>query len=282
MNTFTLTSTTGVQPIDTTLLAIVRTFELAFPKRVRAYYRIGSYVEGTTVPLSDIDCFIIFADQFATPHEEVRAEQIGQQCAAASAVRLDIGSYPERALAALDPVLRTALKLGSTLLYGVDTRPAMALPPLADYRASVLAGAQHFIARLRGEAALTTRTVSYPDASDAFFGYTSKCIPAWYPATIPAGTKKLVATVSRIATAQVVVRTYQYVSGKQQAFQLFPQVIGGTWIGFVRAIFERCKHDWHYLVPEAEHERSELRGLCQQMLAFENEFLQQCDTLQLS
>ena len=45
----------------------------------------------------------------------------------------------------------------------------------------------------------------------------------------------------------------------------------------MRAIFERCKHDWHYLVPEAEHERSELRGLCQQMLAFENEFLQQCD-----
>src|SRR5205807_173192 len=111
MNTFALTSTTGFKPIDTTLLAIIRTFELAFPRRVRAYYLIGSYVEGTAVPLSDIDCFVIFADHFATPQEEVRAEQIGQQCAAASAVRLDIGSYAERALAELDPVLRTALKL---------------------------------------------------------------------------------------------------------------------------------------------------------------------------
>jgi hypothetical protein len=113
--------------------------------------------------------------------------------------------------------------------------------------------------------------------SDAFFGYTRKSVPAWYPPTIAAGTKELVATVSRIATAQLAWRTHQYVSGKQQAFQLFQQVIGGRWAGFVRAIFERCKHDWHYLIPEAEHERSELRGLCQQMLAFENEFLRQCD-----
>ncbi len=277
MSNLALTATTGISSIDSILLAIVRAFEHAFPNRVRAYYLIGSYVEGTAVPISDIDCFVIFADRFATPQEEAFAEKIGEQCAAASSVRLDIGAYPEHALAELNPVIRTALKLGSNLLYGTDIRHSMSLPPTPEYLASVLGGAQHFIARLRGEAALTTREVSYPDASDAFFGYTRKSIPAWYPPTIRAGTKELVATVSRIATARVVWRTKHYVSGKQQAIQLFQQAIGGEWASFVTQTFERCKHDWHYLLPEAEHERIELRGLCQRMLEFENEFLQLCD-----
>src|SRR5215216_4605126 len=204
MSNLVLTVSTGIQPIYSTLLEIVRAFEHAFPNRVRAYYLIGSYVEGTAVPLSDIDCFVIFANRFATPQEEALAEKIAEQCAEASSVRLDIGAYPEYALAELDPVIRTALKLGSSLLYGADIRPTMILSPTTEYLASVLAGAQHFIARLRGEAVLTTREVSYPDASDAFFGYTRKSIPAWYPPTVAAGTKELVATVSRIATAQVV------------------------------------------------------------------------------
>jgi hypothetical protein len=277
MNDLTLPVMTGIPPIDATLLAIVRAFEHAFPNRIRAYYLIGSYVEGTAVPLSDIDCFVIFADQFATQQEEASAEKIGEQCAAVSAVRLDIGAYPEHALAELDPVIRTALKLGSAHLYGVDIRPTMILPPTTEYLAGVVAGAQHFIARLRGEAALTSREVKYPDAMDVFFGYTRKSIPAWYPPTIAAGTKELVATMSRIATARVVWRTQHYVSGKQQAIHLFQQVVGGRWAGFVAQIFERCKHDWQYLVPEPEHERLELRGLCQQMLAFENEFLHLCE-----
>jgi hypothetical protein len=271
-----LTVSTGIQPIDTTLLAIVRAFEVAFPDRVRAHFLIGSYVEGTAVPLSDIDCFVIFADQFATPQEQAFAEKVGQQCAEASPVRLDIGAYPENALEQLHPVLRVALKLGSNLIYGVDIRQAIPLPPFPDYTASVIAGAQYFVARLRGNPNLLTRQVSYPDAADEFFGYTGKSIPAWYPATIPAGTKELVATVSRIATAHVVQQTRCYVPGKQQAIELFQREIGGIWAPFVERVFERCKLEWKYLVPEAEGERMELRKLCQQMLAFENEFLQVC------
>ena len=120
------------------------------------------------------------------------------------------------------------------------------------------------------------RQVTYPDESNEFFGYTGKSIPAWYPPTISAGTKELVATVSRIATAHVVRQTQQYVPGKQQAIQLFQQSIGGIWAPFVERVFERCKLEWKYLVPEAERERIELRELCQRMLVFENEFLHMC------
>lgn len=276
MSNFALTVSTGIPSIDSTLLATVSAFEQAFPKRVRAYYLIGSYVEGTAVPLSDIDCFIIFADQFATAQEQVLAEQVGQQCAELSPVRLDIGAYPENGLEQLHPVLRVALKLGSKIVYGVDIRQAIPLPALPEYTAGVVAGAQHFIARLRGEDKLLTRQVSYPDTTHEFFGYTAKSIPAWYPATIPAGTKELVATVSRIATARVVQQTQRYVSGKQQAIALFQQEIGGRWGPFVARVFEGCKLEWKYLLPEGERERKELRELCRHMLAFENEFLQVC------
>jgi hypothetical protein len=269
-----LTLSTGVQLIDTTLLAIVHAFEHAFPNRVRAYYLIGSYVERTAVPLSDIDCFVIFANQFATPEEGSSAQQVGQRCAMSSSVRLDIGTYPESALEQLHPVLQVALKLGSDLVSGIDIRHAMPLPPFPDYTASVMAGAQHFIARLRGETNLTTRQVNYPDALDEFFGYTRKSIPAWYPPTITAGTKEFVAAVSRIATAHVVQQTQRYVPGKQQAITLFQQYIGGVWAPFVTRVFERCKLDWQYLLPKAERDRMELRELCREMLAFENEFLQ--------
>jgi Nucleotidyltransferase domain len=276
MGDLALTFSTGSQPIDITLLAIVRAFEHAFPNRVRAYYLIGSYVEGTAVPLSDIDCFVIFADQFATSQEQVLAQQVGQQCAEASPVRLDIGAYPENALGQLYPVLRAALKLGSALVYGVDIRQTMQLPALPEYTASVIAGARQFIARLRGETNLRTPQVSYPDRLDEFFGYARKSIPAWYPPTIAAGTKELVATVSRIATAQVVRQTQRYVPGKQQAIELFQQEVGGTGARFVEQVFRRCKLDWKYLVPETERERIVLRELCQQMLGFENEFLRTC------
>ena len=201
MSDLTLIGSAGDQQIDATLLAIVRAFEQAFPTRVRAYYLIGSYVERTAVPLSDIDCFVIFASQFATPQEESLAEQVGQQCALSSPVRLDLGAYPESAVDQLYPVLRVALKLGSQLVYGVDIRQAIALPAFPEYTASLVAGAEHFIARIRGETDLAARPVGYPDTSDEFFGYTRKSIPAWYPPAIAAGTKELVAAVSRIAAA---------------------------------------------------------------------------------
>ncbi|MEO7909329.1 MAG: nucleotidyltransferase domain-containing protein [Roseiflexaceae bacterium] len=66
-------TTTRIPAIDAILLGIVHAFEHALPNRVRAYYLLGSYVEGTAVPLSDIDCFVIFADQFATPQEQAFA-----------------------------------------------------------------------------------------------------------------------------------------------------------------------------------------------------------------
>lgn len=274
MTPLTLTHSTTIPLIDRLLQRIIGLYEQTFPNRVRGYYLIGSYVEGTAVPLSDLDCFVLFADQFATPEEAVLAKEVGLQCASFSPVRLDIGGLAENKLGELSPVIRVALKSGSRLLYGTDRRADIPLPPLPAYTAALTAGAQDFIARLRGESQLRALSVGYPAASAPFFGYTRKSIAAWYPDTIAAGTKELVATTSRIASAIVAHEAHLYVAGKQAAITLFQAHVGGEWASFVQQIYRRCKLEWQYYIPEAAEDRQALHNLCEQMLAFENMFLQ--------
>jgi hypothetical protein len=279
MNPNELLFVTNKPLVDSILQGIVRAYETAFPDRVRSYYLIGSYVEGMGVPLSDIDCFVIFANVFTSAEEAAQAEHLGQQCASSSSIRLDIGAYPEDKLDQLHPVIRVALKGGSGLVYGTDIRANIPLPPLPSYTEALTEGAKHFIARLRGVMQLTTKTVDYPDMTDRFFGYTQKSIAAWYPPTIEAGTKELVATVSRIASAIVARQAKRYVPGKQAAVALFQEHVGGEWASFVQQVYQQCKLEWQYCIPEAESDKYQLHSLCQHMLAFENMFLQiDCQT----
>lgn len=264
---------TGMPDIDATLGRIGTAFAQAFPGRVRAAYLVGSYHEGTAVPLSDIDCCLIFAGRWASEGEQAQTKQLADALAGTSSVRLDLLVWPEDAIHELYPGFQVALKLGSALVYGADLRARIALPPRAAYAADVAAGARFFIARLRGSAALTDTQVAYPDAADEFFGYTRKSIAAWYPEAVAAGTKELVATVSRIATARLVAEAELYVPGKQAAFALYGQHIGSAWAALVAQVFGRCKRDWQYLVPETAAERAELRRICRELLAFENDFL---------
>ena len=263
---------TGNPAADTLLRAIVAAFEQRFPGRVQGYYLLGSYAEGAVVPLSDLDCCAIFAGDWADAAEQAAAAQLAAQLGAERELRLDLVVWSAATLPALHPVLQVTLKLGSTLLYGVDLRDTLALPPLKQYATEMAAGARFFMARLRGLDELA-RTITYPDAADPFFGYTHKRIAAWYPPEIPAGTKELVAAVSRIASARVAAETGRYVPGKHAAITLYAAHIADTWSPLVTLIFARCKRDWCYLVPAGAAERAELRALCQSMLAFERDFL---------
>lgn len=256
------------------LRTLVSTFELAFPHRVRGYYVIGSYAERTAVPLSDLDCCILFKHDFESQAEHHRARQLSQQCAQSSPIRLDAIPCSEATCGTLHSVLQVALTLGSMLVYGEDVRSTLPLPQQPTYAQTLVQGAFRFIAGLRGQEQLSVSHVEYPDPGDEFYGYTHLHIREWYPPGLNESTKELVATVSRIAAAQVAVRAHQYVPGKSQAIQLYRAQIGGRWAPFVEKLFELCKRQWQYLIPEGRSERVQLRALCEQMLEFENEFLQ--------
>ena len=273
MHDIVLTTSTNNPVVDTILRTIIHSFEHVFPNRVRGYYLIGSYVEDTAVPLSDIDMFVLFANDFESLEEEELAKHQGQYCAKTSPIRLDIGAFPERKLSELHPVPRTGLKLGSSLLYGTDVREHIPLPPLSEYYAAFIEGTRYFISLLRNGAQITI-PVNYPDMNAPYYGYTNKNIPEWYPLTTQFGTKELVATTTRIASSIVVRENQIYVPGKKAAVTLF-QNTNNLWAQFVYEVYHRCKLDWKYRVPRARHEQQHLNDLCQQMLAFENMFLQQ-------
>lgn len=272
MKDIVLTTLTNNPIVDTLLRTIIHSFEQTFPNRVRGYYLIGSYAEDTAVPLSDIDLFVLFANDFESSEEEELSRHQSQHCAKMSRIRLDINTFSEGKLSELHPIPRTGLKLGSSLLYGTDIRARVPLPPLSEYRAALIKGTRYFMSLLRNGAHITS-SVNYPDINAPYYGYTKKNIPEWYPSTTRFGTKELVATSTRIASTIVAHKSQIYVPGKKASVMLF-QNTNNPWAQFVYDIYHRCKLDWKYRVPRAKRDQQYLNHLCQQMLAFENMFLQ--------
>jgi hypothetical protein len=260
--------------VDAAMRDLVGHYVRAFRGRVRACYVIGSYAEGTAVPVSDADFVVIFRDAFRGPEEQAAAQRLSQDCASAFPVRLDVILGAETALDQLHTVLRVALKLGSVLLYGDDLRAELALPPHAEYRWALRHGALRFVTLLRGQDNLPALPLAYPHPGDEFFGYTRVRIAGWYPAGVSVGTKELVAAATRIAAAQVAAVSELYVPGKRQAVSLYRQRVGQPWAAWLEQILEECQQRWHYAVPVSAAERAALRALCARMLAFENAFVE--------
>jgi hypothetical protein len=265
-----------LNPIDSFLAEVVAAFEDAFPGLMRSYYLLGSYAEGSAVPLlSDIDLLIIFKGSNAGTQAEA-ATQVAQRCAARSPVRLDVMIRGEGELSRLHSVLQRSLKSGSRLLHGEDLRPALPEIPLQSFRWAVWDGALHFALSILRGVSRSDLPLRYPEADGEFFGYDRIRVPEWYPPEFQQGTKELVATVSRLCSALLADQVQMQAAGKTEAFRLYTEHIGDEWTPLVHAIFEECKLRWQYRVPPDPAGRDHLRVLCQRTLEFETHALEQC------
>jgi predicted nucleotidyltransferase len=243
---------------------IVSLFEIVFPDRVRGYYLLGSYSEGTTVTLSDIDLMILFRGAFQAGEEET-INRVIEACGLLSPVRLDIMVQSEAALRIED----VRLKLGSMVVAGEDTRAQIPLPTPEAHARYITEWANYFIRLLHDDASLSA-PLSYPDAADEFYGYARIRIPQWYPPEATAGTKELVATVCWTANAllSLTLGVAGYVGTKGAAVERYGDVGAPEWRAYVTQVYTRCKGAWRYDVPQEEAQRAELRELCAQSLAF--------------
>lgn len=249
---------------DPVVRGLVGVFDAAFPGRVRGCYLLGSYAEGTTVGLSDVDLVVLFKGGFAAGEEE-RANRLVSACGLLSAVRLDVVLRCEASLPAED----VRLKLGSVLVGGEDVRAGLPLPTPEAHARYMTGWAEHFI-RLLHDGAGPGQPLRYPDAADAFYGYARVRIPEWYPPGATAGTKELVAGVCWTATAllSLLHGAAGYAGTKGEAVSRYRDAGDGEWGGYVAAVYGRCKGAWRYGVPEGAAERDELRALCQRALPF--------------
>lgn len=254
--------------LDGILQHLIAAFESAFPGRRLGYYLIGSWAEGETNALSDIDVAVVWTRDAPTEGDRARGEAV--LASLASGIRLDVAMLAESEVPS--SLIGVNLKLSSRLIHGVDIRDRLPLPPLADYTESVKEGAHYFIWRvLRGTNRLSR--IDYPDPDDEFFGYATKRIEAWYPPNLTCGLKEWVSTATRIARALLALQRGEYVGSTSAAIASYCALIADGWADYLDLLYRKGRIEWAYRVPEAEADREMLRDLCRRFLGFERHFL---------
>jgi NTP pyrophosphatase (non-canonical NTP hydrolase)/predicted nucleotidyltransferase len=272
MDSLTPYHTFGALAVDLPVIETIQRFEAAFPDRIRSYFMLGSYADHHAVDGSDIDMYVLFKEEILLPEEYNAAQNLARSCMEMSQVlRLEVNLVSEQALEHYHSIMRVALKRNSILLYGEDTRAAMTLPSREAYIRDATDGVLEFLQRLHGGENLTY-PLDYPAPGGIFFGYdrTGRLTNSDLPHRV---TRELVECALRMATALLALKTGTFVATKRESAEIYRTVINDSWADFLIDMFERCKMQWNYAVPESEDEQAALRLLCQQMLVFENHYL---------
>jgi len=264
MENISLLNSTGNQQVDDILRGVIGIFETIFSDRIRGYYLVGSYADGTAVSTSDIDMKILFKNRFRNDTERKNARQICEYCfGLISPIPGDVTANDEET-AFSSSTLRLRIKAGSLLIYGEDIRDQISLPRLDQHIRDVMFRAYVFCFtdRLRPNLKARVYPLDYPDPSDEFYGYTYK-----------SGTTVFASVVGAMATAIVASKVKKYVFTKSDCLKLYKRYINDEWTALLEAVFEKIRKQWEYQIPENKDERQQLREICRQALAFENHFL---------
>lgn len=269
MNGVELLAETGDQKVDRALRGMIGIFETLFQDRIRSYYLIGSYADGTAISsVSDMDGFIIFKDDFLDGAEPEKAWRTLSNCALLTTLELDLVAVPETSILRYGHVV---LKYNSTLIYGEDIRENIPLPDIDIFGHSLLLDAYHFLARVRGNPPYLTFPLEYPDPNAKFYGYTQRM--QTNGEKNKTSTKELINCVGKAALAMVTIQGRVYVKNKVDCIAQYKNHIGDEWGDLLEDIFMKCRNQWHYRIPDGETQQEELRTLCQRTLEFENHFL---------
>src|SRR3954454_14957297 len=93
-----LRTATGMTHLDDLLRGLISLFEIAFPARIRSYYLVGSYSDGTAVGYdaspnsSDIDLSLIFRGTVKETESET-FHRLVTACRRISPIQIDAQAY---------------------------------------------------------------------------------------------------------------------------------------------------------------------------------------------
>lgn len=281
-----LHATTGIAYLDTLLERLIILCEQSFPTRIRGYYLGGSNSDGTAVGhdrssnSSDVDVFVIFYGT-VTEEESATFQRIVAESQLTSPVQIDAHAYSEddllRRPRPQTSFLSALIQGASMLLYGDDMRADLPPVQFSHYVLDVIeSGVFHLgIPRQRESLAYPLVTplvfpLSYPDPTGEFYGYDA--VPARPKA--PRGTRVLVALTAWIATLILALETGHPAGQKSQCIRLCKEHLShDKRAQLAVTIYDLCKGTRGYVLPEHAADREHLRGLCQDTLALENEYL---------
>jgi len=250
--------------VDELLRNLIKDFEAAFPGRIRGYYLLGSYANGTAIETSDLDVSVVFKKAFVNEDEKAAAKILAEGSAAPISFDIEI-TDEQTLLETADPLF----KLGSRVVQGEDIREQIPLMPMTAWTRDRMHTSYWRLVKLFERRVPVKVPLDYPDPHDEFYGYVRKSLTLEDGRSVLV-TRDLLRGVSWMATALVALKAKEYVIHKSDFCGAYQKYIGDEWGPFLQRLYERCKVEWRYLVP---NDKEDLRDLCREVLTFENHFL---------
>jgi len=263
-----LRNTTGNALTDDVMRGTIGLCELCFPNRVRGYYIVGSYGDRTAVSSSDLDLDVVFKGSMVDG-ERQRLAWLEDHLRLVSPIDIDFGLVGEQYLFEHGDAI---VKIAGRCVYGEDILEQIPLLPLDQYVRQCMHRPYRFFASMRNNPDVLPFPMQFPDPDDEWGGYARRMVRLADGTEHPT-TKNMVVSAGWAATAIIALRAGQYVANKSDCLRLYRAHINDEWMPLLDALYTVCRGRWSYFLPTDPVDRSYLRTLCEQTLAFENHFL---------
>ena len=268
-----LLNSTGSALADRTIQGLAHLFESLFPGRICSWYVEGSYANASAVSTSDLDLILVFDAPLVAEQEQTLVVNLLEACKHLSSLELDVTVTDLITLqGSADPMF----KLGARLVLGSEIRDAVPLMPVALWARQRMHAAFWLMIHVFNRPQSVVVPITFPDPADRFYGYAARRMQR------PDGrevftTRNLIRITGWIATARIAYQAQEYVVDKRSCVATYRKAIGDEWTDLLVTIDQRCRQDWHYLIPDNEEEQEELQAIGRQVLAYENHFLNMYD-----
>lgn len=260
-STVNLKYSTSQEVVSQTLQSCIASYELLFPGRIRSYFLVGSYLDGSAVQNSDLDVVVLFKHK-VTLKELEAFWHLHYQLNLISPIPLGFNviheSYFEQGV--------SLHFRESKLLYGQDVLKNY--PNLSREMAEqrFISSAIKLIYRIHNVNTPLSIPVHFPDQKALYFGFNFKVQQQNTP-------KRLMNLVARIISALLILKTGEQPKSKRHSILCYQENIGGRWADYANKVEKLVKYKWQYQMPETQEDQQQLTELCQQLLEFENNFL---------
>ena len=273
-STVSLLYATGTPEVDRLIGGFVALCELQFPERVRGYFLAGSYLDGTAVSASDLDIIVVFSE--TASGEELEAFwRMHYQVNLLSPVTFGAAPISESTLA--KGVLAHLKE--TKVLYGEDVIKTF---PSVSHEVALrrfISGSLKLLKSFHGVKEPLSLPLHFPDKDAAYYGFD-------FSSTVtPKGeksVKRLVNLVARITASLLVLETNRQPESKRDCIAQYKEKVGGSWADFAEEVYLVLNQTWHYRMPQTPEDKRRLERLCQQLLEFENDYLEKVQPLVLA
>lgn len=260
-STVDLKYSTSQEVVSQTLQSCIASYELLFPSRIRSYFLVGSYLDGSAIKNSELDVIILFK-QKVTLKELEAFWRLHYQLNLLSPISLGFNVIDEAYFEEGVPLhFRT-----NKLLYGQDTLKEY--PDLSREVAEqrFINIAIKMIYRIHKANAPLSIPVVFPNQKALYFDFNFKIHQKNTP-------KRLMILVARIISALLVLKTGIQPRSKRHSILCYQENIGDRWADYASEVEQTVKYKWQYQMPTTQEDQQKLTSLCKQLLEFENNFL---------